>query len=173
MTFDQNLRDCEPKNKVIAPSKMTVSGFLFAVVCFVLFFCSRLWPFCYISVAKSWLTVVRPWNYCSGSCCYCWWRDHAENHWSLNVDTAGLASGWLSLALLSAWKVQRPEESAGHAKPHQLEITYKAVWISPQSLPSGRVQMLTWFWNGAALKTLNTRLSHSFKGKRLVPEVCL
>lgn len=85
---------------------------------------------------------------------------------------------WLSLALPSAWEVQWPEESAGQGKPHQLEITYKAVWIPPQSLPAGKVQMLTWVWNGATLKTLNTWLSHSFrgvhtKGRRLVPEVCL
>lgn len=38
MVFDQNVRDCEPKNKAISPSKMTVSGFLFAVVCFDLIF---------------------------------------------------------------------------------------------------------------------------------------
>lgn len=83
---------------------------------------------------------------------------------------------WLSWAPSFASKGQWPEDSAAHAKPHQLEITYKAVWSSSQSLPSGTEQMLTWVGNGATLKTLNMGLSHRFrgmhrKGSHLVPEL--
>lgn len=83
---------------------------------------------------------------------------------------------WLSWAPSLARKGQWPEDSTERAKPHQLEITYKTVWTSSQSLPSGKEQMLTWLWNRATLKTLNMGLSHRFigmhrKGSHLVPEL--
>lgn len=91
-----------------------------------------------------------------------------------HIDTAGLTSPVLGSIICK--ESEGPEESADHAKPHQLEITYKAVWTSSQSLPSGKVQMLTWVWNGATLKTLNTGISHRFrgmhrKGRCLVPKL--